>query len=57
MARFEKEPAKKPAASAEKKLSKENLEVAAYYRWLKRGGGHGEDMKDWVEAEKDLKKK
>jgi hypothetical protein len=28
----------------------------AYHRYLQRGGGHGMDFEDWLEAERDLKK-
>jgi hypothetical protein len=33
----------------------EDIRVRAYHRYLERGGGHGADFDDWVEAEKDLK--
>jgi hypothetical protein len=26
----------------------------AYFKYLERGGSHGQDMKDWLEAEKEL---
>lgn len=28
---------------------------AAYHRYLQRGGGHGQDFDDWVEAERGLR--
>lgn len=28
---------------------------AAYHRYLERGGGHGRDFDDWVEAERGLR--
>jgi len=28
----------------------------AYYKYLKRGGEHGQDMNDWLEAEKEVAK-
>lgn len=32
----------------------EQIAVSAYYRWLRRGGAHGNDRDDWSAAEKDL---
>jgi hypothetical protein len=28
---------------------------AAYHRYLSRGGAHGRDIEDWVEAERELR--
>ena len=36
--------------------SDEDIRVRAYHRYLERGGDHGADFDDWVEAEKDLKR-
>ena len=36
--------------------SDEDIRVRAYHRYLERGGNHGADFDDWVEAEKDLKR-
>jgi hypothetical protein len=33
----------------------DDIRVRAYHRYLERGGNHGADFDDWVEAEKDLK--
>lgn len=33
-------------------VSKESLEVAAYYRWLERGCPLDDALTDWVEVEK-----
>jgi hypothetical protein len=35
--------------------SHENIQKRAYEIHLERGGGHGHDMEDWLEAERDLK--
>ena len=35
--------------------SHEEIAEAAYRRYLQRGGGHGQDFDDWVEAERDLR--
>lgn len=32
----------------------DQIAVAAYHRWQRRGGAHGGDRDDWVAAEKDL---
>jgi len=36
-------------------LTDDDIRVRAYHRYLERGGTHGADFDDWVEAEKDLK--
>jgi hypothetical protein len=33
----------------------EEIAEAAYHRYLQRGGGHGADFEDWLEAERDLR--
>jgi len=33
----------------------EDIRMRAYHRYLERGGGHGMDFEDWLEAERDLK--
>jgi hypothetical protein len=35
--------------------SEEEIRLRAYHRYLERGGGHGADFEDWLEAERDLK--
>jgi hypothetical protein len=35
--------------------SEDEVRVRAYQRYLERGGTHGNDLEDWVEAEKELK--
>lgn len=35
--------------------SEEDIRLRAYHRYLERGGGHGMDYDDWIEAEKELK--
>jgi hypothetical protein len=34
--------------------SYDEIAQAAYRRYLERGGGHGRDFDDWVEAERQL---
>jgi len=35
--------------------SEEDIRNRAYHRFLERGGGHGMDFEDWLEAERELK--
>ena len=35
--------------------SEEDIRNRAYQRYLERGGGHGMDFEDWLEAERELK--
>jgi hypothetical protein len=41
--------------SAGKGPSEEDIRRRAYLRYLERGGGHGMDFEDWLEAERELK--
>jgi hypothetical protein len=36
--------------------NEEDIRMRAYHRYLERGGGHGMDFEDWLEAERELKK-
>jgi hypothetical protein len=36
--------------------SEEDIRMRAYQRYLERGGGHGMDFEDWLEAERELKR-
>ncbi|HMD35114.1 MAG TPA: DUF2934 domain-containing protein [Vicinamibacterales bacterium] len=36
--------------------SEDDIRDRAYHRYLERGGGHGMDFDDWLEAERELKK-
>jgi len=47
-------PAVKSTISKEKLLKE--IEKEAYELYLKRGGKHGSDLNDWLEAEKIVKK-
>lgn len=42
-------------ASASATISDEEIRERAYRRYLERGGGHGMDFDDWLEAERELK--
>ena len=37
--------------------SEEDIRLRAYLRYLERGGGQGLEFEDWVEAERELKRK
>lgn len=37
--------------------SEEEIRLRAYHRYLERGGAHGMDFEDWLEAERELKGK
>ena len=49
------EPAKRSESMASSP-SEEDIRLRAYQRYLERGGGHGMDFEDWLEAERELKK-
>jgi hypothetical protein len=36
--------------------SEEDIRMRAYQRYLERGGGHGMDFEDWLEAERELRR-
>jgi len=35
--------------------SEHDIRMRAYERYMQRGGGHGMDFDDWLEAERELK--
>jgi DUF2934 family protein len=37
--------------------SEHDIRMRAYHRYLERGGGHGMEFQDWVDAERELKAK
>jgi len=41
----------KKNVKTEKKATKKDLEVAAYYHWLERGSPNDDSLTDWVEVE------
>ena len=47
------EPAPSTAMAADP--SDEDIRRRAYQRYLQRGGGHGMDFEDWLQAERELK--
>jgi hypothetical protein len=47
----EKKKKARPASAEEKRRA---VEEAAYHLWMKRGGEHGRDLDDWLEAEEEI---
>ncbi|PYR62247.1 MAG: hypothetical protein DMF91_07415 [Acidobacteria bacterium] len=43
------------AESTDTEPTEEDIRQRAYQRYLERGGGHGMDFEDWLEAERELK--
>jgi hypothetical protein len=43
-----------PSVSMASEPSEEDIRVRAYHRYLERGGGHGMDFEDWLEAKREL---
>jgi hypothetical protein len=41
----------------ESEPSYDQIAEAAYQRFLQRGGSHGDDFADWLEAERELRSK
>lgn len=37
--------------------TEDDIRMRAYHRYLERGGGHGMDFEDWLEAERELKQR
>ena len=46
-----------PAEAATSDPSYDDIARAAYQRYLSRGGDHGRDFDDWLEAEQALRKR
>lgn len=44
---------KKKKARTVREVPKEEIEMAAYYHWLKRGCPQGDPLTDWLAAEKE----
>jgi hypothetical protein len=42
-------------SAAAREPSYDEIAEAAYHRYLNRGGHHGQDLDDWVEAERTLR--
>jgi hypothetical protein len=44
-----------PAMSPSRPIGDDDIRARAYQRYLERGGTHGQDMDDWIEAEQELR--
>ncbi len=47
-------PARPSPLSEVKPASEEAIRARAHQLWLARGGGQGDDLADWIQAEKEL---
>jgi hypothetical protein len=46
--------AAEPVAAPDGGHPRERIAARAYERYLERGGGHGRETEDWLEAEKEI---
>ena len=53
--RHEPEPEPQPEPKAATGPSPDDIAHEAYLRYLRRGGDHGRDFDDWLEAERELR--
>jgi len=44
-----------PSIPTDIEITEERIRIRAYHRYLERGGGHGADFDDWLEAERELR--
>jgi len=44
------------ASAADVGPTEDEIRTRAYHRYLERGGGHGQDFDDWLEAERELRR-
>jgi hypothetical protein len=48
--------ARRSRAGTSPEPSEEDIRMRAYQRYLDRGGDHGMDFEDWLQAERELKR-
>jgi len=53
----ESSPAVSDSKTAEGRPRREEIEVRAFQIYVDRGGAHGQDMEDWMQAERELLEK
>jgi hypothetical protein len=53
----ESSPARAKASRGASHPTHDEIEFRAYHKYLERGGGHGRDVEDWLQAERELLKK
>jgi DUF2934 family protein len=46
---------KSTSVSMASEPSEDDIRLRAYHRYLERGGGHGMDFEDWLEAKRELR--
>ena len=51
------DPPETTSVSMASEPSEDDIRLRAYHRYLERGGGHGMDFEDWIEAKRELLKK
>jgi len=49
--------AERQSSSMASEPSEEDIRMRAYHRYLERGGGHGMDFEDWLEAEREVRER
>jgi hypothetical protein len=54
---IEKSSARSEPQTAEGHLTREEIELRAHQIYVERGGAHGQDVEDWLQAERELLKK
>ena len=52
-----RQPARRTGNDSVNDPSYEDIAEAAYQRYLSRGGNDGQDFDDWVEAERELRRR
>ena len=50
-------PTEKSSPQSEPQIAREEIELRAYQIYVERGGAHGRDVDDWVQAERELLEK
>jgi hypothetical protein len=50
-------PARSKPQTSEGHPRREEIELRAYQIYVERGGAHGQDMEDWLQAERELLEK
>ncbi len=54
---IEKSPARSEPQTAESHPTREEIELRAHQIYVERGGAHGQDVNDWLQAERELLEK
>ncbi len=53
----EASPAVSDSKTGEARPGREEIEVRAFQIYVERGGAHGQDVEDWLQAERELLEK